>query len=70
MIVIAHQPQYLRFSPVAASTVTSTISASATTLVADGLSVSTITVQLKDASGVNLITSGGTIIITTTAGNH
>jgi gliding motility-associated-like protein len=54
--------------PVAASLTTSTISASPTSIVADGISTSTISIQLKDASGVNLTTSGGIVVVTTSDG--
>jgi hypothetical protein len=53
---------------VAASTINSTISAAQTTIAADGSSTTTITVQLKDALGNNLTSSGGTVIIFTSAG--
>lgn len=52
----------------AASTATSTISATPTAIVADGLSTATITVQLKDADGNNMTASGGVVTLTTTAG--
>jgi alpha-tubulin suppressor-like RCC1 family protein len=54
--------------PVAGSTVSSTISASLSSIQADGASVSIITVQLKDAGGVNLTSSGGTVVVTTSNG--
>ena len=56
------------YVPVAASTISSTIAAAQTTISADGLSTTTITVQLKDGLGNNLVSSGGTVIIYTTAG--
>lgn len=56
------------YVPVAASTTSSTIAAAQTTISADGLSTTTITVQLKDGLGNNLTSSGGTVIIYTTAG--
>ena len=46
-----------------ASVATSTISSSAATLIANGSSASTITVQLKNSAGTNLATSGGTVIL-------
>jgi gliding motility-associated-like protein len=46
----------------------STITASPTSILADGTSISTITVQLKDASGTNLTSTGGNVAVTTTAG--
>ena len=50
------------------STATSTITASPTSIAADGTTTSTITVQLKDANGNNLTASGGTVLLTTTLG--
>ncbi len=50
----------------AASTVKSTIGASASSITANGAATSTITVQLKDASGTNLTASGGTVTMTLT----
>jgi len=49
--------------PVAADHTKSTISASPNTIAASGTSTSTITVQLKNASNVNLTTTGGTVVI-------
>ena len=46
-----------------ASTLTSTISASPTSIVADGSSTSTITVRLKDAAGNDLTGSGGIVAL-------
>lgn len=46
----------------------STISASPTTINADGVSTSTITVQLKDYTGTNLTTGGATVVISTDQG--
>ena len=46
-----------------ASTATSTIDASPTSIVANGSSTSAITVQLKDAVGNNLTGSGGTVAL-------
>ncbi len=54
--------------PGPASGATSTITASPTTIVADGASVSHITVQLKDASGLNLTTGGDDVELTTSNG--
>jgi adhesin/invasin len=54
--------------PVIASPITSLISANPTTINADGSSTSTITIQLKDASGNNLTTTGGTVTVATSAG--
>jgi large repetitive protein len=54
--------------PVIASPITSLISASLTTINADGTSTSTLTIQLKDALGNNLTTTGGTVSVATSAG--
>ena len=54
--------------PVTADPTKSTIAANPTSIIANGTSTSTITVQLKDSSNANLTTSGGTVVITTTAG--
>jgi hypothetical protein len=54
--------------PIAADPTKSTISANPTTIQANGITTSTITVQLKDSSNVNLTTTGGTVVVTTTAG--
>lgn len=51
-----------------ADATTSIISASPTTIVADGMSYSTITVKLKDAYGNNLTTGGDMITLTSTLG--
>ncbi len=53
----------------AASTATSTISASPGSITANGSSTSTITVELKDALGNNVPTSGGTVTLGTTSGS-
>ena len=47
----------------AASTATSTISAAPGSITADGSTTSTVTVQLKDALGNNLTSSGGTVAL-------
>ena len=52
----------------AASGATSTISASPTSIVANGSSTSTITVQLKDAAGTSLSAGGDTVALSTTGG--
>ncbi len=54
--------------PGAADPTTSTITASPTSITADGTSESTITVQLKDANGNNLITGGDGIALSTNLG--
>lgn len=56
------------YVPVAASAITSVISVAQSLITANGLSTTTITIRLKDASGNNLTTSGGTITLTTSAG--
>lgn len=56
------------YVPVAASTVNSTISAASTSIAANGISTTTITIQLKDASNINLTTSGGVVTVNTSAG--
>lgn len=52
----------------AADVTTSTISASPTTILNDGASTSTITVQLKDAYGNSLTSTGGTVVLSETDG--
>ncbi len=59
----------VQFTPGAASAATSTISAGAASLTADGASSTPITVRLKDAQGNFLTASGGTVVISTNAGN-
>ena len=54
--------------PVVASPITSLISANPTTINADGTATSTITIQLKDALGNNLTTTGGIVSVATSAG--
>jgi alpha-tubulin suppressor-like RCC1 family protein len=56
------------YVPVAPSASTSTISAAQTSIAANGTSTTTITIQLKDASGINLTSSGGVVIVNTSAG--
>lgn len=56
------------YVPIAASAITSVISVAQSLITANGLSTTTITIRLKDASGNNLTTSGGTITLTTSAG--
>jgi gliding motility-associated-like protein len=46
----------------------SLISANPTSILANGITTSSITVQLKNSSNVNLTGSGGTVLVTTTAG--
>ncbi len=54
--------------PIAADPTKSVISASPTTITANGTSTSTISIQLKNSSGANLTTTGGEVVVTTTAG--
>ena len=54
--------------PGPASTARSTVQPSAAVLAADGISRLTIVVQLRDANGNALNSSGGTVVITVTAG--
>jgi len=56
------------YVPVAASAITSAISVAQSLITANGISTTTITIRLKDASGNNLTTSGGTITLTSSAG--
>ncbi|MGA9363632.1 MAG: invasin domain 3-containing protein, partial [Bacteroidota bacterium] len=51
-----------------ASPATSTITAAPTSIIADGTSASTITIQLKDANGNNLTKGGDAVTLATTAG--
>jgi gliding motility-associated-like protein len=55
--------------PIAADPTKSTITANPASIIANGTSTSTITVQLKNSSNANLTTSGGTVVVTTTSGN-
>jgi adhesin/invasin len=57
------------FLPGPASRLTSTITANPTSIVANGSSTSTITVQLKDANGNDLTTGGDTVNLFTDAGS-
>ncbi|WP_333790684.1 invasin domain 3-containing protein, partial [Sphingorhabdus sp.] len=50
------------------SALTSIITASQTSILADGTSTSTITVQLKDVNGLDLTTGGNAVTLSTTAG--
>lgn len=54
--------------PVAPVTNSSVVTASPTSIVANGTSTSTITVQLKNNSNINLTTTGGVGVITTSLG--
>ncbi|MEZ5506034.1 MAG: Ig-like domain-containing protein [Gammaproteobacteria bacterium] len=57
------------FVPGAAAGATSTISTSSTSIVADGVTTATITVQLIDANGNSLASGGDTVVLNTTAGS-
>jgi len=59
----------VNLTPAPASGATSTIVSSLTTIVADGSSTSTITVQLKDVNGVNLTAGGDVVTLATTLGS-
>jgi alpha-tubulin suppressor-like RCC1 family protein len=56
------------YVPVTPSAITSTISASSTSILANGSSTTTLTIQLKDVNGVNLTSSGGVVVVNTSAG--
>ena len=56
------------FIPGLADATQSTITAAPTSIVADGATTSTITVQLKDANGNNLTSGGDTVTVATTLG--
>ncbi len=51
-----------------ASLAQSTVSASPNPIISDGSTASTITVQLKNAAGTNLTSSGGTVTVSTNLG--
>ena len=53
----------------AADPATSTITAVPTSITGDGMSISTITVQLKDSAGTSLITGGETVTLATNLGS-
>ena len=57
------------FIPGPADRTTSTISAAPSSIVADGVTTSTITVQLKDANGNDLTSGGDTVALFTTLGS-
>jgi gliding motility-associated-like protein len=58
----------VNFTPRIASAATSTIVAATTSLLADGSSTTTITIQLKDNNGDNLTTGGDVVSLTSTLG--
>jgi adhesin/invasin len=60
--------EVVTFTPGAATTANSTIAVSPASIVANGITSSTITVQLKDANNNNLTATGGTVTLTTTLG--
>lgn len=55
--------------PVSADHTTSVISTNPTSIIANGTTTSLVTVQLKDNSGNNLTTTGGTVVINTNLGS-
>jgi len=61
--------QAVTFSLGAASAANSTITANPTSIVADGLTTSTITVQLIDGSGNNLTAGGDVVVLNTNLGS-
>lgn len=58
----------ITFLPGAASAITSVITASSTTLVADGISTTQITIQVKDSNQNNLVKGGDALELFTTGG--
>ncbi|WP_300496621.1 invasin domain 3-containing protein [Marinobacter sp.] len=58
----------VEFVPGDASAATSTVTATPSSITADGVSNTTITVQAKDANGNNLTTGGDTIALSSNAG--
>jgi len=66
---VANVDASVLFTPGPASAATSTITASPTSITADGVSASTITVQLKDANGADLTTGGDVATLSTTLGS-
>ena len=58
------------FTPGTASAVKSTISVSPSSVKIDGTTMATITVQLKDAYGNNLISSGDTVTLSSSRGSN
>ena len=57
------------FTPGAADPATSTITASPTSITADGVTTSTITVQLKDANSNDLTSGGDAVVLSTDLGS-
>uniref|UniRef100_UPI000AA7E0AD Ig-like domain-containing protein n=1 Tax=Marinagarivorans algicola TaxID=1513270 RepID=UPI000AA7E0AD len=62
------EEEYNLVNPSDASGTTTTISPSANAIIANGMSTSIITVQLKDASGIDFIAGGETVVLSTTLG--
>lgn len=62
------QTAEIAFVPGAASVTTSTIEVETGTLTADGASTAAVTIELKDAFGNKLVSSGGTVVIEATSG--
>jgi gliding motility-associated-like protein len=58
----------VNFVPGPASGATSTITSAQTTLIANGVSTSVVTIQLKDINGNNLTSGGDNVTLTTTLG--
>lgn len=54
---------------VTASTTNSTITSAPSSIAANGITTSTISIQLKDANGNNLTSSVGAVVVTTTSGS-
>ncbi len=61
--------EVVSFSALPADATTSQVDSSPASIIADGLSTSTITVQLKDSAGNNLISGGDTVVLTTSTGS-
>ena len=59
----------VNFTAVVPSLITSEVTASQKSIVANGTSISVITVQLMDEDGNSITTSGGTVILTSTRGS-
>ena len=62
-------PTSVAFSPGPLSAANTTISANPSSIVANGTSTSTLTVQARDANNNNLTLSGGTVTLNTSAGS-
>ena len=62
-------PTSVAFTPGPVSAANTTISATPSSIAADGVSTSTLTVRAKDANNNNLTSSGGTVTLSATAGS-